>query len=55
MDNLCYTYNYFALVRVTRLVEFLPNVSMFALCSYVKIAEVAHIFGLLYSMVRFMH
>jgi hypothetical protein len=38
-------------VRVTRLGEFSPNVLLFALGSYIKITEVAHIFGLLYSMV----
>jgi hypothetical protein len=41
--------------RVTRLGEFSPNPCLFAVSSYMKIAEVAHIFGLLYSSVELMN
>jgi hypothetical protein len=40
-----------AIVRVTRLVEFLPIGRLFILDSFLKITEVAHIFG--YFFVRY--
>jgi hypothetical protein len=39
--------------RVTRLGEFSPIGWLFLLGSYLRITEVAHIFGLLYSSVKF--
>jgi hypothetical protein len=41
--------------RVTRLGEFSPEGGLFALTSYMKNTEVAHIFGPLFSTVKFMH
>jgi hypothetical protein len=41
--------------RVTRLGEKSPNGRLFTLDSYLKITEVSHTFGLLYSMVKFKH
>jgi hypothetical protein len=42
-------------IRVTRMGEFSHNGWMFALGSYMKITEVAHIFRSLYLTVKFVH
>jgi hypothetical protein len=41
--------------RVTRLGELSPNGSLLPLGSYLKITEVSHTFGLLYSLDKFQH